>query len=326
MTENPPLHQHLFPDEIEHLVLMATCAPSVHNTQPWRFTPTVDGLLVQRDRTRQLGVIDPDGRELLISCGASLHHLEVASRAIGVDADVQVDLREDSVALVRLTRGAPATELEVAKAVAILHRHTHRGRFDDDPVSAQELERVCLAAEAEQGLIRVVHDDELVKVQVAVSRAERSLHDLPGYGEELERWVWHGVPDENRGDGLPHDAVDHGQGRAESLEGRHFDGDVPRPDEPPVGEHPTVVLLSSPADTPADWVQSGRALSALLLAATEIGLLAQPIGQVIDLPASRVALARMLGVLGAPQLLLRLGHGTSVPVTPRRAVADVLDP
>ncbi|MCW2587314.1 MAG: nitroreductase, partial [Frankiales bacterium] len=261
---------------------------------------------------------------LLLSCGASLHHLQVAARALGVDAEIAVEVRDDTVALVRLTRGAPATEAEVESAVAILHRHTHRGRFTDEAVSAEDLDRVLLAVESERGLLRVVHQDELVAVEVVVSRAEQSLQSLDGYAGELARWVWHGLPDEERGDGLPQDALDHDPTRAESLEGRQFDGDRLRPLETPVAEHPTVVLLTSAGDTPADWVQSGRALSALLLIATEAGLLAQPIAQVIDVPSARYALAQLLGIVGTPQMLLRLGHGTSVPATPRRPLAEVL--
>src|SRR4051794_28766790 len=54
-------------------------APSVHNTQPWRWL--IDGTRVELrvDRERQLMVSDPAGRNLLISCGAALHHLEVAA-------------------------------------------------------------------------------------------------------------------------------------------------------------------------------------------------------------------------------------------------------
>jgi hypothetical protein len=172
----------------------------------------------------------------------------------------------------------------------------------------------------------VVRSDELVEVEVLVSRAEEALLRVDGYQQELERWVWHGVPDENRGDGLPQEAVEHGTGRAESLPGRAFAGPIPRPGDPPPAEQLTVVLLSSRADTPTDWVQAGRALSALLLTATQDGLLAQPFGQVMDLPSSRAALAHVLGIAGVPQMLLRLGHGASHPVTPRRPVADVLIP
>jgi hypothetical protein len=312
------------PDQVEHLVMMATRAPSVHNTQPWSLTPTLSGMLLFRDRTRQLDAIDPQGRELLVSCGALLHHLQVAARAMGLDASISLDLRGDAIAAIELSQGVEATPAEIAAAVAILHRHTHRGRFDDSEVSATDLQHLDRAVEDQGGMLRVIRTDELTDVEVLLSRAERALHDVDGYDDELSRWVWHGRQDDERGDGLPADAVDHGVGRAESLAGREFDGPVPRPEEPPRAERPTVVLLCSLEDAPADWVQSGRALSALLLAATEAGLLAQPLGQVIDLPASRQALTQLLGTVGSPQMLLRIGHGTSHPVTPRRPVADVL--
>jgi hypothetical protein len=314
-------------EELEHLVLMATCAPSVHNTQPWQFVTVPEGLLLRQDRSRQLGVIDPEGRELLMSCGTALHHLQVAARAIGVDAEVEVLVGHqpaDDVALIRLHRGAAASEAEVAGAVAILHRHTHRGRFEEQPVPVAALEQLRAVVEAQGAYLRVVRAAELVELEVLVSRAEQALLQTPGYSDELSRWVWHGTPDEERGDGLPQEAVDHGVDRAESLQGRQFDGPLPRPAEPPMPEHPTVVLLSTQADTPSDWVQAGQALSALLLTGTEQGVLAQPIGQVVDVPASRWALQKLLGTVGAPQMLLRLGLGTSRPVSPRRPVTEFL--
>jgi hypothetical protein len=311
------------PEQVEHLVMMATRAPSVHNTQPWRLTRTSEGLQLSRDRGRQLSVIDPEGREMLLSCGALLDHLEVAARAIGVDTSIDLDLRDEAVATIGLRPGHDATPDEVAAAVAILHRHTHRDRFTEQPVSTADLELLEAAVARKGGMLRVVREAELTDVEVLLSRAERALHEVGGYDEELRRWVWHS-DDDARSDGLPPAAVLHGEGRAESLEGRAFDGHVARPEEPPRPERPMVLLLSSDGDSPSDWVQSGRALSAFLLAATQVGLVAQPLAQVVDLPSSRHALARLLGTVGSPQMLLRIGHGTSRPSTPRRVVADVL--
>ena len=58
-------------------------APSVHNTQPWRWRVLPDRMELHADRSRQLGVSDPDGRLLMISCGAALHHARVALAAEG---------------------------------------------------------------------------------------------------------------------------------------------------------------------------------------------------------------------------------------------------
>ena len=316
-------------DELAHLVLMATYAPSVHNTQPWLFATVPDGLLLRADRSRQLAVTDPYGRDLSMSCGAAVHHLQVAARAIGLDTEVLLsphDGTPDDLAHVRVTRGAPPTALEVDAAVAILHRHTHRGRFPVDQVSDQVLAHLRTAVEQQQAMLRVVQPDELVEVEVLVNRSERALLQTPGYAAELDAWVWT-AGQEARPDGLPADAVDHGVDRAESLQGRQWSEAVlPRPQEPPVPEHPTVVLLTTLADEPTDWLQAGRALSALLLAATTDHALAQPIGQVVDVPETRWAVQRLLGTVGIPQMLLRLGSGDAVPQTPRRPVDDVLAP
>lgn len=315
--------------ELEHLVFMATCAPSVHNTQPWEFIPTADGVLVRQDRTRQLSVLDPEGRELLVSCGTAVHHLQVAARALSLVCAVELlptGSGPDAVARIHLTRGRPATVAQVAAAVAILHRHTARGRFSEDRLPQTLLDRLRVAVEDQRGMFRVVHDDELTEVEVLVSHAEQSLRSIPGYVEELARWI-HPAGPEQYDDGLPLAAVDHGQGRAESLQGRDFGPEeLPRPSEPPVAEHPTVVLLSTLADSPLDWLQAGQSLSALLLAATNQGVVAQPIGQVVDLPAARWALQEHLGTVGAPQMLLRLGFGRApdAPLSPRRPVGDVL--
>ena len=52
----------------------AGLAPSIHNTQPWRWRLVGPVLELRAERQRQLGVTDPSGHLLLISCGAALHH------------------------------------------------------------------------------------------------------------------------------------------------------------------------------------------------------------------------------------------------------------
>src|SRR3954447_4510385 len=63
-------------------------APSIHNTQPWRWQIR-DGVAdLYAERTRQLRESDPDGRMLITSCGAALHHACVALAAEGYTPDV----------------------------------------------------------------------------------------------------------------------------------------------------------------------------------------------------------------------------------------------
>src|SRR4051794_41796148 len=57
---------------LEHAADRGRQAPSVHNTQPWTFVLFPDRLELRADRSRQLDVLDPQGRELVQSTGAAL--------------------------------------------------------------------------------------------------------------------------------------------------------------------------------------------------------------------------------------------------------------
>src|ERR1700712_6098776 len=76
-------------DALGAAVDRAVLAPSLHNSQPWRFTVHADRLDVRADRTRHLTSIDPRGRELLQRVGAALFTARVALAARGWAVDVQ---------------------------------------------------------------------------------------------------------------------------------------------------------------------------------------------------------------------------------------------
>ena len=69
------------------IVLFACGAPSVHNTQPWAWRLRPDGFDLYADHHRRLPVADPSGRELVISCGAALHHCRSRRQGPGVGGD-----------------------------------------------------------------------------------------------------------------------------------------------------------------------------------------------------------------------------------------------
>src|ERR1700761_2177267 len=69
-------------EQIREIVNVASLAPSVYNTQPWRFR--TDGYVIDlfADRHRQLHYLDEPGRLLGMSCGAAVHHARLAIRGI----------------------------------------------------------------------------------------------------------------------------------------------------------------------------------------------------------------------------------------------------
>ena len=69
---------------VRRIVAAAAAAPSIHNTQPWRFRIVGDDLMeVHSDPDRVLWVADARGRALHLSCGAALFNLRLAIRATG---------------------------------------------------------------------------------------------------------------------------------------------------------------------------------------------------------------------------------------------------
>lgn len=309
-----------------HIVQAATLAPSVHNTQPWRFTAYEHGLDLWAEPGRQLAVLDPDGRQLHLSCGAALLQARVAAHAVGVDVEARLlpDPKQPTLlARLQLTSGMPPSPADAALAEAVTRRHTHREAFDDRPVPDALLDALRMAAETEGAYLRPVTDpDALIELEVLLAGADRAEETDPAYRDELAAWL----RSEAAEDGLPTEALPADPQRGSSLRLRDFGltGRGPTGDEPPAPERPSVVVLASADDTPVSWLRAGQALGAVLLRAAQDGVLAQPLGQVTDLAAFRWRLRRAVGLLGAPQLALRMGYATSAAATGRRAFDDVL--
>ena len=118
-----------FPDsETIHTVLsLATRAPSIHYSEPWH-CGLAQSLHLYGDRSMHLPNTDPDSRDLLLSCGASLHHCVIVLSAFGWQATVHRfpnSSEPEHLAAVEVYRSA-ATELDVTLAAAIPRRRTDR--------------------------------------------------------------------------------------------------------------------------------------------------------------------------------------------------------
>lgn len=313
-------------EQVQDVVRTATRAPSVHNTQPWRFTTRADGVDLHADTGRLLEVLDPDGRQLHLSCGAALLHARVAARAQGLDVRVELFPDDDAghLAAVHLAPGDPATDSEALLADAIERRHTHRERFEDRLLEDGLVDELRRSAEAEGAMLRPVRgEDDLIALEVLLSRADQYERNDPEHQAELARWV---TP-EARSDGIPQSVLPTDPQRGSSLRLRNFSPDEPVNDggAAPPAEHPDVLVVASRDDSPESWLRAGMALDAVLLRAAAAGVLAQPLGQVTDVPAFRQRLAAALSMVGVPQIVLRVGYAASTGGTSRRGLEDVLD-
>ncbi|MFQ1002414.1 Acg family FMN-binding oxidoreductase [Modestobacter sp. SSW1-42] len=320
----------------DEVVQAATRAPSIHNTQPWRFTAVGDRLEVRFDPQRSLPVLDPTHRQQVISCGVAVEFAVLALRSRGHDVAVDAGAQDDPdhLATVRVLGDRPGDDDERVLAAAIGARHTTRAPFLARDVPTDLLEQL----QADAGglgvwVADVSRDDaELVSV-LLLERAEQAEASDPAYRAELEAWL---RTDPESADGIPVDAVpvDDPAARPSNwlvrdfLVGRrtaHAAAPVADDAPPPVVERPAVLLLGTMRDDRTAWVQAGRVLGRVLLRLTAAGLAASPMTQALDWPATRARLTAELSLVGHPQMMLRLGWpSTPATTTGRRPVAEVL--
>ncbi len=328
--------EHDFPraappeQQLRFLLNYAVLAPSIHNTQPWRFRIVGSEVELYADRTRSLAVVDPEDRQLIISCGAALFHLQVAMRHFGYQPQVRLfpDPEDpDLLAFIRQGPPEPATLLDHRLFQAIKKRRTNRLPFEGRSVPEAELHALERAVVQEGAQLRIVQDQEArYALAELIAEAERRQMADPRFRRELAAWT-HPARKQSR-DGLPITArgLSEWLGPVGPLMVRTFfwaKGQVARDRQLAEGSPVLLVLLTN-ADTPLAWLTAGQALDRLLLQAADYNLSASFLNQPIEVPEVRSMLRRWLATEAYPQVILRLGYGPPVPPTPRRPVHEVI--
>jgi nitroreductase len=309
---------------LEGCVRSATTAPSLHNSQPWLFR-IGDGMVeVHADWRRQLEVLDPTGRELLISIGAAVFTLGLALRGAGYRPEIGLfpDAgNPDLVARVSADHRSAVSPAVRELVAAIPLRHTNRYPFASAAVPADAIEHLIDAARQETATLSVTDPatrDTIIRLSQAADRRQRATG---GYRAELARWTTHrtlhrdGVPPLAIG---PWDAWEIMPIRDFGLLQPHLarTAEEFEPD-------PTLMVLATAGDDRTGWVRAGQALQRVLLTATRQNLATTPISQPIEIPAVRRQLSDPAKNIWA-QMILRIGYGRPAATTPRRPLSDVL--
>ncbi|MBB5158519.1 Acg family FMN-binding oxidoreductase [Saccharopolyspora phatthalungensis] len=317
---------NLTADQVRKALLAAVAAPSLCNSQPWRFHCTSRAIELHADNERRIRTADPERRELLLACGAALLNLRLAIRIAGVHPDARIlpdRTHPDLLATVRPAGLRPATPLDRALAAAIPRRHTNRRPFLPEPVPTPLRNQLRQAAEGERGWLAILDGTRLADLRRLLHRAHRTQLADAGFVAEWLEWVGRapdtsdGVPVRSSGPRPePQDEWvlrDYGAGKAAPrVAGKDFEPE------------PLICVLGSFQDSVTAQLQAGVAMQRVLLTATDAGLSASFLSQVVEVPATRTELRTLLGGWVWPQTVLRFGYGSPVRATPRRPLEDVV--
>jgi nitroreductase len=283
-----------FPDQdVVHRVLaQAVQAPSVHNSQPWIWNLDGDALQLRVDPRKYLRHTDPDGRDLVISCGASLHHCTVALASLGWRSTVRRLPDPSDPALlagVTVQRQRP-DDLDMLLAEAIGRRRTDRRPYSPLPVPWGDI--ALMGARAARAGVMLRQIDEIPRLSAIVADAVARRAADPNYLNELNQWA----------------------GRRGPITGDLAGGQ----------DNGVVVALGTQSDDCLSRLRAGEAASLVLLSATAMGLASCPITEPLEIVETREEVrADVFGSDAYPQMLIRLGwppvDAEPLPATPRQA-------
>lgn len=317
----------LVPDTptLREAVQLACRAPSVHNSQPWRWRAERGVLRLMVDRERLVPGTDRSGREAILSCGAALDHLRIAMLAAGWKSDIDrlPDPKDrDLLATIDFQPAYHVGKLQRDRASAILRRRTDRL-----PMSQPTYWSVF------EPFLRNAIDDDTVRLDVLADETRPQLVEVSRLTEvfrngdatyhlELDWWTAPFAAAQ----GVPPTALAEPAGLTDLA--RQF---------PPRGagqrsavatDWSKILVLSTRHDTVTDVLRCGETLSTVLLECTMAYLATCPLTHLIEFEDSRDVVRGLLPDRGHPQVLIRAGIAPPLqvtpPPTPRRPVDDVL--
>lgn len=316
-------------DKLAYLVSRAILAPSIFNTQPWKFEVDENGVDVYADRTRQLVVADPEGRELAISIGAAVYILRLGMKAHGMRplVDYKPDHSKPDL-LARVTcQGVTDIDGESQSLFdEVGLRQTATGQMDSAPIDLEELKSLRNATQDEHVRFEWIKDVSLRGMVVEMVReGDRLLFHDQKYREEFAAWMRPNGA--TQFDGVPGEAMGYGDIAAGAAPWivKHFDvGAFMASQDSEYAENaPSLGVFCTKHDDLANWLDTGQALCHFELLASHYGLVCSVFNQPMQVVGLRARFAREHGFCAFPQAFIRVGFGSGSNT--RRPIAQVLE-
>lgn len=306
-------------EQMTFLLRYAILAPSGHNTQPWTFRITADGVEVMADYSRRLPVVDKDDRELLMSVGAAIANFRVAAAHFGFETTVTYEPRAlESVPVATIRAGETCMPNGTLAALfpAIRKRHTNRELYDGQPIDPAALQTICNVIDASPGTLRLILPRDTERVAGCLESAERKLMARPAYRAELADC------------GLPAETLRVPRvlsGIAPWLVRTFNFGELQAHRDARLTRSASMLLVVTADDDRVSLLEAGEVLEILLLTVTASGLQYSFLNAAVEIEEERDHLRLLAGSTRAPQILLRIGTAAApAEPTPRRPVETVI--
>ncbi len=293
------------------LISFAICAPSGHNSQPWKFQTTENQIIVMPDMSKTLKVVDGENRELFISLGCAVENMQIAATQYGYESDYEYI---DGKIVVTFRQSETATPDPLFDQIK--KRHTHRGEFTGKKIPS-DLIKILQSVEKEQNTDFAIFNGEtneakLIKEKIYLGN-DIQMSDT-AFKNELVEWMRFNKKDikENQ-NGLCYNVL--GFPATPKFVGKKMVRMFLSPkaqnktDNGVNNSASAFCLFSTAAKSEADYIAVGKTLERVLLKITELNLAYSFSNQPCEVEPLSLKLREELSLTNYPSVVIRIGYG-----------------
>jgi len=316
-------------EKFRFLIKFAVLAPSSHNSQPWKFQITENGIVLLPDFTRALPYSDNNHRQLFISLGAALENLLVAADYYGFSSSYEF-LYENN--------GTPAVQVALQKTrdrlaekdhliFSIPKRHTNRNAYTETRPPAEILQQLKSYVTADTQVLFIENKETKDAIAEVVVNALIAAMDDKLFRKELSAYVKSnitssplGMPASGFGIPTPVSLLAPTMIKYINMNklSKKKDLELLREYTPVFG------VIATKEDSPRSWTEAGKLYERIALLTEKNGFAIAPMAAVIQIGEFYKKLQQIADIPQRPQVFFRLGYSTSASLpTPRLALNKV---
>ncbi len=312
----------LQPDEKE-ILLLASLAPSGHNTQPW-FVQYLKPYhwIIGNDKSKWLTAVDPTQRETMLSIGAFLQNLEYAASSFGYSCDWKLLAKtnqDDLVMEVKLSKKVSVNKFDITK---ITSRRTVRSDFLSDLLKQED---ITYLVDSEPEFIHYLPntspESKFIDEQTIAANRLQSYRD-PAQ-QELANWIRFSSQDADKyRDGLTTAGMEITGISGWVVRNYYNKDNVMTKDfrdrgianiEQEVSESAGWILITSKDNSVATLIETGKRMERLFLKVRERSIAIHPMTQILEESSTRAKLNQSICIGEHIQFILRTGYLKNYP-------------
>lgn len=306
-------------------------APSVHNTQPWKFEIQNKQIFVIKESARVLTVGDPTGRETWISLGCCVQNIVFALQSFGIRPEVTIDDEAAGKIKIHWTN-EPAKLVCKDKGIlkSMLARQSYRFPFTNEAIEQRTLIDLEKSWKKAGTTIKTSEDPKIIQATAGMSsQAISAAMNRKDFSQETLDLL-HGSG--TRGfTGIPAKALGISTYSLQIQKLKNQINSVAKSEQSKefklLSNAAAVAYVFSKGDVPKYWLDAGRAYESLALRATSLGIAHSTHAAMVEGPEYHKEAAELFNTQGRLLAVVRLGKKPaehSVAHTPRLDLESVM--